>query len=115
MTKLAQLIAQREGFGIPGDIPTVRHNPGDLKRSPHSTHPADDPNGIGYIDTDADGWADLERQLRLYAARGLTIQQAIETYAPPTENDTEAYLSFICEGLGLGPDVTVAEALQQDV
>lgn len=113
MTLLARLIAKEEGFGIPGKIPTTHHNPGDLRHSPHSTHPPGSPEAIGQIDTDADGWADLERQLRLYAERGLTLRTMIvQFYAPPGENDSEAYLAFVCGRLGLPDTATVAEALK---
>src|SRR5580698_9606897 len=95
VSKLARLIAQEEGYGIPGDIPTMDNNPGDLRHSPHSFH-AGDPNAIGQIDTPQDGWADLERQLNLYAARGMNLQQAIYEFAPPEENNSESYLNFIC-------------------
>lgn len=111
MSKLAELIAKEEGFGIPGSVPTRFHNPGDLRHSPHSTHPGD-PNGIGVIDTDAHGWADLERQLELYAIRGLSLRECIAIYAPPTENDSERYLDFVCEGLGCSPNILVADALK---
>jgi hypothetical protein len=104
MTRIAQLIAKREGFGKPGTIPTVRHNPGDLRHSPHSSHDGIGPNDIGKIDTDTDGWADEERQLRLYADRGLTLRQAIESWAPAKDgNDPAAYLQFVLEGLADTP------------
>jgi hypothetical protein len=98
MSKLAQLIAQEEGYGIPGDIPTLDNNPGDLRHSPHSFHTGSDPNAIGVIDNPNDGWADLERQLGLYAERGLTLQEAIYEFAPPLENNSQQYLDFICNG-----------------
>lgn len=110
MSKLAHLIAQEEGFNIPGSVPNRDHNPGDLRHSPHSFH-AGDPNGIGQIDTDADGWADLERQLVLFADRGLTLEQAIYEFAPPTENNTAAYLAYVCKGLGCDASAPVSEAL----
>ena len=113
MTKLARLIAQEEGYGIPGAIPTTHSNPGDLRHSPHSTHATDAPDAIGQIDSVADGWADLERQLQLYANRGLTLQQMIvDNYAPANENDSQAYLKFICDGLNLPPQSPVSEALK---
>jgi hypothetical protein len=115
MTRLAQLIAKMEGFGIPGAIPTVRHNPGDLRHSPHSQHPGGPAhaNDVGTIDNDADGWADLERQLRIYANEGLTLRQAIALYAPPTDhNDTSAYLNFVAGGLGVPPDTPMAQCLK---
>jgi hypothetical protein len=112
MSKLAELIAQEEGFNVPGSLPNRDNNPGDLRHSPHSFHTASDPNAIGQIDTPADGWADLERQLQLYAQRGLTLQQAIYEFAPPTENNSQAYLDFICQGLGVPSTTSVANALE---
>lgn len=112
MSKLAELIAKEEGFGIPGSVPTRDHNPGDLRHSPHSMHSLDDPDGIGVIDNDADGWEDLERQLRLDASRGLTLQQLVFKYAPPEENNSAQYLKYLCDGLGVDPNTTVEEALK---
>ena len=112
MSKLAELIAKEEGYGIPGTLPTRNNNPGDLRHSPHSFHSAADPNGIGKIDSPADGWADLERQLELYAQRGMTIEEAIYEFAPPEENNTEGYLAYVCRGLGLGETSLVSDALK---
>lgn len=110
---LARLIAQMEGFGKPGAVPTRNNNPGDLRHSPHSSHEGEGSNDIGIIDTAADGWADLERQLEIYAAHSMSLRAAIYAFAPPSENDSEHYLNFICDGLGLSPDTSVAEALKQ--
>jgi len=112
MTRLAQLIALNEGFGIPGAIPTVRNNPGDLRHGPHEQHP-NGPNDIGTVDTVEDGWADLERQLELYAHRGFTLRQLAYTYAPPADgNPTEAYLTSLTKGLGMPDTTLVSEALK---
>lgn len=111
MSKLAELIAKEEGYGIPGAIPTVDNNPGDLRHSPHSFH-SGDPNAIGQIDTVADGWADLERQLGLYAQRGLTLEEAIYEFAPPPENNSADYLAYVCSGLKCDPQMLVSDALQ---
>jgi hypothetical protein len=110
-TRLAQLIGQEEGFGRAGVLPTIRHNPGDLRHSPHSEHPggpahADD---IGTIDDDTDGWNDLERQLEIDAGEGaqygfnvpeMTLGQAIFTWAPEGDGDNNPskYLADIIEG-----------------
>jgi hypothetical protein len=115
MTLLARLIAQREGFGIPGTLPTRNHNPGDLRHSPHSQHDPGNPDGIGIIDSDADGWADEERQLRLYCVEhpDITIKDMIEQYyAPPNENDSAAYVAFVLDKGGWTEATTVAEALE---
>jgi len=124
-TKLAALVARQEGFGRPGDIPTIRHNPGDLRHSPHSQHPggpahADD---VGTIDTDADGWDDLERQLQIYAAEGLTLRGMVNVYCglpanppagakAPDNNNVPVYLAAIIGGLGLPAETLVRDALK---
>lgn len=112
MTLLAHLISKMEGFGIPGAQPTRKNNPGDLRHSPHSSHEGEGPNDIGEIDTIEHGWEDLEEQLQKDAARNMTLQQLVETYAPPNENNTQRYLDYLCTGLGVGPDTPVAEAIQ---
>lgn len=109
-------MATQEGFGkLNPDgtwtVPTRDNNPLDLRHSPHSSHVGEDPNGIGIIDTIADGWTDAERQLQIYAERGMTLESMIAIFAPPTENDTGAYLEFVCNGLGMSPDAPVAQAL----
>lgn len=111
MSKLARLIAKREGFGIPNALPTRDNNPGDLRHSPHSLH-SGDPNAIGEIPTIAEGWEDLETQLQRYASRDLTVQQVIYKFAPPNENDTAAYLKFICDGMPCSPLDAVAQVLK---
>lgn len=111
-TRFAELVGCEEGFGLLGKIPTMRHNPGDLRHSPHSGHVGERPNDIGLIDTDEHGWEDLERQLGLYAARGLSVEQAVYEFAPPVENNSAAYLRFVCAGLGLPAGSSMADALK---
>ena len=111
-TRLAQLIAKEEGYGIRGAIPTVDNNPGDLRHSPHSSHEGEGPDDIGIIPNMNDGWADLERQLQLYAQRGMTLAEMVSEYAPVKDgNDPNSYLAFVCNGLGLLPTATVEQAL----
>ena len=49
-----------------------------LRHSPHSQHPGGSQHkeDIGTIDTDADGWADLIRQLWIDAIRGVSLEKA---------------------------------------
>lgn len=113
MSKLAQLIGKEEGFGILGAVPTRDNNPGDLRHAPNASHEGEGSNDIGIEPTIEDGWADLERQLQLFADRGMTLRAAIYAFAPPSENDSEQYLGFICQGLGnVSPDLSVSEALK---
>lgn len=111
MTKLARLIATEEGFFKAGSLPQRNNNPGDLRHSLHSTHTGD-PNAIGVIDTVEHGWEDLERQLSLDASRGLTLRQFIAKYAPPSENNSEQYLNFICTSLPASPEDELIDVLK---
>lgn len=127
MTRLAQLIAREEGFGLSHVTPTLDHNPGDLRHSPHSQHPGGPAhaNDVGTIDNDADGWADLERQLGIYAEMGFNLRQMVFTYlgvpkdataaqvaAAPDHNNVAGYLGAICNGLGLPAETPVSVALK---
>lgn len=115
MTKLARLIADMEGFNKVGTKPNRFNNPGDLRHSPHSKHTPWESNGIGVIDTVEHGWEDLDRQLHLYAARGLTLESMIyDFYAPPSENNSQTYLDYLCKGLNLPPSTLVSEALKAE-
>jgi hypothetical protein len=110
--RIAELIAKEEGYGIPGALPTRDFNPGDLRHSPHSFHSPDAPDAIGQIDNSTDGWNDLVRELDLYVGRGLTVAQAIKEWAPPNENNTTAYLSYVLDGLGVPSDTLLADAMK---
>jgi hypothetical protein len=112
-TKLAQAIGREEGWGIPGNLPTRNNNPGDLRHAPGEMHPAAAPDAVGSFATAAEGWANLERQLTLYADRGLSVQDMIEDcYAPPSENDSAKYLANICAWVGCSPQTLVEDALK---
>jgi hypothetical protein len=53
----------------------------------------------------------LERQLLLYARRGLTLAEAIFTYAPPIENNSEAYLKNVVKWTGILPHEKLKKVL----
>lgn len=111
---LAIAFSHREGYGIKGAIPTTHNNPGDLRHAPHAQHAHGDPDGIGFFDTAEEGWDALVRQLGLYAERGMDLKTAIGTFAPPSENDTPAYLRFVCTYMSgqVGPNTPMADALK---
>jgi hypothetical protein len=110
-TRVAQLMAEQEGFGLPGTIPSERNNPLDLKHGPNALHRLGAPDDIGWYASVSLGWQDGERQLELWAGRGFTIRRAIEEQTGWTPkkgdvegNNTAEYVEFVCRGLGLGPD-----------
>lgn len=106
MSKLAEIIAEMEGFYKPGSRPNRNHNPGDLRHAPHVLK--QDEAGIGVEPDDASGWADLEHQIKLDAARGLTLAEFINKFAPPVENNTSNYLHFVATKLNVSPDTPLS-------
>ena len=111
--KIAQVMARQEGFGKPGAIPTIRHNPLNLRHGPLAAHYSTAPNDIGFYLDDDSGWADGDRQLELWASRGLTLATMVATQAPPgvDDNNTVAYLAFVCSEMGMPPTTLVSQAL----
>jgi hypothetical protein len=55
--------------------------------------------------SEEEGIAALVRQLRLYQQRGIdTIGEIVKKYAPPSENDTQAYVANMARWTGLSAD-----------
>jgi len=113
VSKLAEAIAHEEGFYVEGSLPQRNHNPGDLRHGNGEVHPDNQPDAVGSFPDDATGWAALERQLVLDSgpARGWNVQQLIYSYAPPSENNTEQYLDYVCNYVGCEATAPVSEAL----
>jgi hypothetical protein len=60
---------------------------------------------FGRYATPEDGIAASVRQLQMYGQRGLTtLPQIINRWAPPSENDTGAYVSRVAQAAGLPTD-----------
>ncbi|POF63602.1 structural protein [Novacetimonas maltaceti] len=58
--------------------------------------------------TMADGIRALRDQLIRYGARGLTtVSSIVCVYAPACENATGAYISILCQRMGVGPDTVL--------
>jgi len=65
-----------------------------------------------------EGLSALAKQLRLYGQRGVkTIEGIISKFAPPSENNTKAYISNVSKSLGVGAnqelDLTNPETLSK--
>jgi hypothetical protein len=92
------------------------YNPGNLRPSGDDwvgmvgVDKAKDNTGKGYLvfDTPENGIRAMARQLMTYQSRGLvTPRQMITTYAPATENKTEAYIRNVSKALGVDPNTPV--------
>jgi hypothetical protein len=103
----------------PGEIPVLRAAPGqdpNEVRGVRTNNPlnlsfANQPNAIGtdgrfaVFQTPEEGVAASVRQLQLYGQRGLnTIDQIVSRWAPPSENNTPAYIQAVAQRVGVSPN-----------
>ncbi len=64
-----------------------------------------DNQGFGVYDTPADGVRAMSHQLQEDFANGdTTLADLITTWAPPSENNTAAYIAAVAAGTGLDPN-----------
>lgn len=103
---LAEYIARMEGYQVAGSLAQRNNNPGNLRAGAGQVGTA---NGFAVFATPEAGWAALDRQIALDAGRGLTLQQFIYKYAPPSENNSAAYLDFVAKNLGVSPSTPLAQ------
>lgn len=60
------------------------------------------------FDKPENGIRAIARILKNYRARGIdTVAEIVRTWAPPVENNTEAYIASVCESCGKGRDTTI--------
>lgn len=102
-----QAIAREEGFGAPGTRPTRNNNPGDIEWHPEgiaaehgATH--GDPR-FAVFPTPEAGFAAMRALLQTSGYKGLTVAQALNRWAPPVENETNAYIGNVCKWVGCEP------------
>ncbi len=94
-------------------IASVHNNPGNLMfaNQPGATK-GEPKKGGGYwafFNSPEEGYEALKRQVELDASRGLTLEQFINKYAPPTENDSRLYLSQAMKELNVGSQVKISD------
>lgn len=133
--EVLEAMACQEGFYVEGDRPQRNNNPLDLTWSTEARKfgatkgDRVSPGGLdGYagmaVFSDAlTGWRAAQAWLGVPARfdsnkelmagyRGATLKQVIYRFAPPSENNTEAYLAFVCKATGLAEtDVLTTEML----
>lgn len=95
------------------------NNPGNIERGAAWQGLAADQSGDArFAVFSAPEWGirAMARIIRQYQARGLrTVRQIINTWAPPSENDTGAYVDAVARQLGVTPDYIVNEAALPDL
>ncbi len=110
---IASAIAIQEGFYVAGSRPQRNNNPGDLRAAPWLTNPVIE-GGYVHFASVALGAGGLYHQIALDVARGVTLRQLISKWAPPTENNTSAYLAAVAARTGLPLDQPLQELLVLD-
>lgn len=108
LKSIASAIAIQEGFYVPGAKPQRLNNPGDLRAAPWLPSPVIE-GGYVHFGSVAQGIAGLYHQIALDVARGVTLRQLISKWAPPTENDTNAYIAAVAARTGLPLDQPLQE------
>ena len=112
MTTLAEAIAQMEGFNTPGTVAQRNDNPGNLRFVGQAGATGKDSKGFAIFPTAEEGWQALQAQIALDAGRGLTLTQFMGKYAPPSENDTGGYISFVSKKTGIGANDLISGFLK---
>lgn len=103
--RIAQAIAKAEGYGVPGAIPTVRNNPGNIR---------DETGAIATFPAPADGWAALYRQVTLmltgesrWYRPDMTIAEVARIYTG--ESGYMAWARNVAAFLGVTPETRLME------
>lgn len=117
---LLESIARIEGFYVPGSRPNRNNNPGDIEwgafarlngatalETPRGSEPA----RFAFFPTPEVGFAALHALLGGPTYSGLTIEEAVNKYAPPSENNTSNYVHYVCDNVGCKPTDIVSEVL----
>jgi hypothetical protein len=88
------------------------NNPGNIRKVPGTVWQGQTPEQtddafVQFMSAEY-GIRALTRVLNNYAARGLnTVADIINTYAPPSENDSSAYVNAVAQQLNVAPDATI--------
>jgi hypothetical protein len=63
-----------------------------------------DKDGFAIFPNPWAGWRASHAQIKLDQQRGLTLRDFIFKFAPPNENDSNAYLLFVCREFQVLPE-----------
>lgn len=101
---LVALVASNGGTMAPRGI--RNHNPGNIRAGDNwRGMVGTDDAGFVVFDSPAYGIRAMQRILNSYRARGVnTVRAIINTWAPPNENNTSAYVDHVAKVLGVAPD-----------
>lgn len=93
--RIAESIAQIEGYGKAGTLAQRKNNPGNLVFIGQPGAIKDPRSRFATFKTPEDGWRALQGQIQKDAQRGHTLRSFIYKYAPPSENNSAHYAAAI--------------------
>jgi hypothetical protein len=101
---LVEAIAREEGFYVPGTRAERNNNPGNIEYGSFAAHHgATGSDGrFAVFPDNATGFAALRELLMIHYA-GMTLEAALNKFAPPFENDVSSYLLNVCQWTGAAP------------
>lgn len=117
ISNVAEGIAHAEGYGIPGAIPTIAHNPGDLviPNWPGNRLGSEGISVFSPDGADAEGWNRLKHQLQIIidgTSHVYTLDDTISVMANKwTSTQKPIWAGNLASYLGVTPDTTLREVL----
>lgn len=103
-----QAVAREEGFNVQGSRPNRNNNPGDIEYGRFTkSHGATGGDPRFAVFPDASTGFNAMRALLQSAYLGLTVEQALNKWAPPAENDVSAYLKNVLSWTGMAADTVL--------
>jgi hypothetical protein len=94
------------------------NNPTNIRASHHGLLPWQGQlgtnEGFCVFKTAVYGFRAAAKIVHAYAGRGIcTVVAIVRTWAPPKENDTDAYVSDVCLHSGFSPDTAISTAAEK--
>lgn len=86
----------------------VNNNPGNLRYAQQDGAVPGE-GGFAKFNSPEEGYTALKKQIALDKSRNLTVQSFISKYAPPTENDTNEYVAFVSNKLGVPANTNIKD------
>ena len=106
-----------DSINVGGDRNWRNNNPGNIEAGDFAdAHGAIGSDGRFAIFPDPDtGMRALQSLLTSDSYQGLTIEEAMERYAPPSENDTVGYTAFIVDNVGIDASTAMSDLTAQQL
>ena len=90
----------------PGTLAAKNNNPGNLKFAGQKGA-VEGEGGFAKFESPQAGYDALKRQIELDKSRNLTLEQFINKFAPPSENDTSLYIKQATDNLNVPRDTVL--------